>query len=77
MFMTGIKWTYPKPIIGYDDTKSWWEFLKSLHRKYKLARLNDDIQTQYNAAIAIRIVQKDGGCKLDQFPELGIIDYLK
>lgn len=72
--MAKIEWTYPKPIPGYDDTKSWWEFLKSLHSKYKRAGLDDDIQTQYNVAVAIRIVQKDGGCKLDQFPELGIID---
>lgn len=62
----------PQPFKrGYwDSTKEWWEVLKRLHKKYKMARLHDDIPMMFACADAIRILQNDGGCKIEEFPEL-------
>lgn len=66
--------TEPKPITGsdYNGGKNWWSCLKKLWHKYKIARLDDDYETQFNSALAIRIVQKDGGCKISEFPEFNL-----
>lgn len=55
---------------SWDSVKDWWHVLKRLHKKYKMARLHDDIPMMIACADAIRILQDDGDCKIEEFPEL-------
>ncbi|MEW6589377.1 MAG: hypothetical protein AB1299_09480 [Thermoproteota archaeon] len=67
-----IRYKFDEPVIpkNFDSTKDWWNFLKNLWRKYKCARMNNDIPSMLVYADAINIVKQDGGCKLEKFPEL-------